>query len=87
MNKTISFAQAWAHVAHSPAYWIWIVVVLILSGVFAWANNKYDFGTAGKVAGIVALFFALGFAILFRPAEVAANTSIDAASRGVYIGY
>jgi len=92
MDKTISLAQAFAHCAGTASYWEWIIGTLILGiggflGIrwFEQKNNK-DLGGI-ELLWIVAFVFALGIAIFSRPTNVAANTTVEEAARGEYLGY
>lgn len=91
-SKNISLGQAWTHVAtvNSGSYWFWLsiaTVVLIGAaiGIIKYLQTgTFTLGVAGIAFAALFFFFA---ALLMRPAEVAANTSVDQAARGVYIGY
>lgn len=89
-SKTISWGMAWHHCASTSSYWLWIagVVVVGLLGVLAinaMANKMNKDLDKAKLWFCVVMVFALAFAILASPSSVAANTSVDMASRGVYI--
>lgn len=88
---TIPFSQAWAHVAHSPAYWIFIVLALIVASLIIFFFLKQNNSGSGVTTGGIILFgVAIAIvltAIIYRPGEVAANTSPSEAARGIFIGY
>lgn len=88
---TIPFSQAWMHVAHSPAYWIFIVIALVIAAVIIYAFLKQnDSGSGVTTGGVIAFGVAIAIvllAIVYRPGEVSANTSPSEAARGVFIGY
>lgn len=87
MNNTIGLLGGFAHCAGTTSYWVWIIVVIVLSALLILANDKFDLGDTGRIISIAAIVFALAFAVFFRPAEVGANTTKEQAARGVYIGY
>lgn len=81
----ITFGQAWNHVSQSFGYWIWIVVTGIALAVLIWGHQREKWLPSIHWYFVaIALFLA---AWLVRPAEVAQNTTVEQASRGVYIGY
>ena len=87
----ISLGEAFAHCAKSTSYWVWLVIAfLVFVGVAFTCIKKYQAGDLeGKevVKFILVPFVAFVFALLFRPTEVANNTTKEQAARGVYIGY
>lgn len=87
----ISLSEAFAHVAQSASYWVWLIIALaILGAVCLVCVRKYKDGEldGSQVAKYVLLaLIAFTFALLFRPVEVANNTTKEQAARGVYIGY
>ena len=89
--ENITINEAFAHVAKSPAYWVWLIVAFVFCvGVIYKAAKGYINGDVEgrQVAfyGIIAIAIFM-FAALFRPCEIAANTTKEQAARGVYIGY
>lgn len=91
-NKTISFGTAFAHCASTSSWWLSLgITVLIL--VALWIaleveakKANFDPSNVEKVLLVVTVF-AIGLALLMRPAEVAANTSIAEAAKGLWLGY
>ena len=89
-SDNISFGQAFSHVSQSFTYWLFSILTTLAVIVFfplaIKANKK---GVSGQALGVVAfvLMVLCAFAWLFRPAEVAANTTVEQALRGIYIGY
>lgn len=86
----ITFGQAFSHVSQSFNYWFFVILSSLALIVYVPMANKLNRkGTSGK--GLSIVFFALlvlcAFAWLYRPAEVAANTTVEQMLRGVYIGY
>ncbi len=82
----ITFGRAWNHVAQSAGYWVFIVIALALVGGYILAAVKGWIETFSLPLMFALVGFLL-FAIFFRPCEVAANTTVEQAARGVFIGY
>jgi len=83
---TISIGTAFGIVSKSFTYWLFVVLALLPPVIYI---GMYYAGKIDEV-NLVVLFFLLGlllFAILYRPTEIAANTSIAAYQRGNIIGY
>lgn len=91
MDKTISLGQAFAHCAGTGSYWLWIVIVVIASAITAFlltrANDKTEVNPMVKMVIYFAIAAAILCSIFVRPCSVAANTSVEAAARGNYLGY
>ena len=91
-TKAISWGQAWLHCAHTGSYWVGIAIVIILGAAF-WLllrlyerkDNK-DMQYAEVAVGVI-FVLALAFAICARPCDVASNTSIASAAKGLWLGY
>jgi lipoprotein signal peptidase len=89
--ETISFGQAFGVVSKTASYWVWLAIAAVISGALIYIGEKryedeqeVDFSVlASIIAGIVIFVFAL----LYRPSEIAANTSVEQFNRGVIIGY
>ena len=86
----ITFGQAFSHVSESASYWIFAIATSILTvgyWIYAVAANKS--GADGRGLALIGFVVTAAclFAWLFRPAEVAANTTVEQMLRGVYIGY
>jgi uncharacterized membrane protein len=88
--ENISFMEAWGHAASFFSYWAWLIPATLLMIFGYWrAYQLYQNEGGWKVAYSVALFVVtaiFAYALLATPAEVAANTTVDMAARGVYIG-
>ncbi len=86
-SDPVGLPVAFAHCAESTSYWIWGIIVSLFSLGGIWWNFKA--GKAGGGNNIV--FFVCAAAILFvwfyRPSEIAWNTTVEQAARGVWIGY
>lgn len=88
--ENISFLEAWAHVAKSGSYWLWLILATFLASAVIYVVIHEYKKKALTIVHFLALF-AVGciflLALLMRPAEVAGNTTKEQAARGVYIGY
>lgn len=88
-EQTISFGQAWSHAFTLTSY----KVTLVLAGVAAglgvfWIYKDYSKRQTTTIVHIIVGFIALAIllaALLYAPAEMAANTTVEQAARGVYI--
>lgn len=88
-TDNISFGKAWSYAWTLPAYYIWVIIAVV-GGALAGYFLKKDYEKKGGWNGlhtvimivIVVAFFA---ALLAAPAGIAANTTVEQASRGVYI--
>lgn len=85
--KNITWGQAFEHCIHTGSYATFLligIIVFIFAIVYAlkWAPTWKE----GVIAIGVALFFFF-LCLFMRPSEVAANTSVDNAAKGVYLGY
>jgi hypothetical protein len=89
-SKNITIGQAFKHCASSISYWVWIAAAVAVAGA-GWYGVVKSIQASGFSIGIGLLAFAvtmlLMLAIFMRPSEVAANTSVDQAAKGIYIGY
>lgn len=87
----ITFGQAFSHCASTGSYWLWVGIALLVSGVTLFflfrAYGKSQDWSGGYTLVLFACVVILFLAFLMRPAEVAANTTVEQAARGVYIGY
>lgn len=82
----ITFGTAFGHVAKSFSYWLFILLasVPLISYIYAAASGKIDRFNLLLLFLFVTLF---AFSIFFRPCEIAANTTVEQAARGAWIGY
>jgi len=85
-TDNITWGQAFNHVSQSFGYWIFIIIAAGVLGsyIFAVAKGKVDTLSLPLLFGLVGFLL---FTIFFRPSEVAANTTVEQAARGVFIGY
>lgn len=83
---TISLGTAFGIVAKSFSYWLFIVLSLIPTVVylFLYYKGKVEEVDLKILFGCVVL---ISLAVLMRPCEIAANTSLAAFERGNIIGY
>jgi peptidoglycan/LPS O-acetylase OafA/YrhL len=91
LSDNISVSQAMHHCAHTFYYWLWIVITAILfAGLSLGFYVNYKQGgdwTVGTTIILIVVFALLITAILMRPCEIAANTTVEQAARGAFIGY
>ncbi len=81
---TITFGQAWAHVAGFTSYWIWLVLSafpLIVYILYLIKDKESQLQL--PILFVCVALFAAG--LLYAPAECAANTTLEQAARGVFI--
>lgn len=87
----ISFTQAWDHVTSTGSWWISLLVVIaleILAIVLLVKLSKHtEIPDWAKGIALFVLLVALAAAIFCRALDVEYNTSVDALSRGHYLGY
>lgn len=87
-TDNITWGSAFHHVSQSFGYWIFIILFAAVLGGYIFMVQKKKDGWDGKKFLIAfAIFAALMIAIFIRPSEVAANTTVEQAARGVFIGY
>lgn len=84
-EDNITFQQAFNHVAKNFSYWLFIGLSVVPAAVyiFLYYRGKIDEVDLKVLFGLLVL---LMIAIFIRPAEIAANTTVEMASRGVFIG-
>lgn len=84
----ISWGEAFNHVSKSFSYWLWIIISGGAVGTYVFIVSKSKDGwNAGKTVILFVLLALLLTSIMVRPSEVAANTTVEQAARGVFIGY
>ena len=89
-SDNISFGRALQHCFSTGSYITWLVIcgVIFTGGlVYLVKETKKKGWTVGKQVILFVLAAILLTSFLYRPAEVAANTTNEQADRGVYIGY
>lgn len=89
-SANISLARAFKHCASTTSYWIWLIILGIVSiggAIFIIINSQTNGWQSGHQWGMGGCAVVLACAILMRPVEVAANTTNEQADRGVFIGY
>ena len=90
-TDNITVGQAFNHVSQYFSYWVWIIPasILLTVGVFLIIKRYRDCEINGWQ---VAMYFFITLTInlcvwLIRPCDVAANTTVEQAARGVFIGF
>lgn len=87
--EKITLGEAFAHAFDTPAYVIWLIIgTAVAIALFIAGSKKYN--RDQEVSGGVLLMWGLAvaiflFALLYKPAGTAANTTKEMAARGVYI--
>ena len=87
-TDAVGLSAAFGHCAQSASYWVWGLIVTAGIGFGAYEMKKaYDrdgsFSPALAFAGAALLLFVW----CYRPSELAWNTTVEQAARGVWIGY
>lgn len=92
-RDNITFGQAWGHVIGFTSYWVWlglsfipgIAYCLYMAGV--WPFHTLNPKKEAEIKGIIVFVCValIAAALLIPPAECAANTTIEQASRDVFI--
>lgn len=89
-SDNISFGQAFHYCTTLGGYWGWIVaagLIAAIGGFLLYRKYQRDQDWSKGMSGV--LFVLVGLilaAFLYLPAEIAANTTVEQAIRGVYIG-
>lgn len=87
-SDNITWGTAFNHVSKSGSYWFFIAFITVILGLYIYGTQKKGDGWDGKAFLFAFLILAaLMIAIFIRPSEVAANTTVEQAARGVWIGY
>jgi hypothetical protein len=90
-SDNITWGQAFNHVSHSFTYWLFVIItglfllLVTLGSVIQYKKGEIDGSAFAKRVFVALVIFA--FAFFMRPCEVAANTTVEQAARGVWIGY
>jgi len=89
-NANITFQQAFSHCLTITSYITFAIIGTIIGvgSIIGSAISNKNQGGSGKTVAL----FAVGIIIiacvwLIRPCEVAANTTVEQANRGVWIGW
>lgn len=87
----VGLAAAFAHCASTVSYWVsGVAITLAVSvlGFFTWRRYKRE-GLPAMAFGLIGLviLFGLFLAWGYRPSELAWNTTVEQAARGVWVGY
>jgi hypothetical protein len=90
-TDSISFGRAWSHCLGTTSYLVWLVLGVGVSAFGGWKlwkdYDKNQSWTVGHQLAVFAILIILALSILYRPSEIAANTTNEQADRGVFIGY
>jgi len=87
-TDNVGLPAAFAHCAQSGAYWVWGIIITSIAGFGAWKMKKaYDKDGTFSPLLVFALAVVLLLAWCYRPSELAWNTTVEQAARGVWIGY
>lgn len=87
-TDNITWGTAFNHVSQSFSYWLWVFLALIAAAAYVWAITKSKDGwTHGRVLILFVALALLMASIMYLPSEIAVNTTVEQAARGVFIGY
>jgi hypothetical protein len=87
-SENISFGRAFSYISKKAGYLIPLIIVTVVGiAGSGYAIHLYNNGGDGKIPfiAIAISVAAFGFALLKAPADIAANTTVEEADRGVYI--
>ncbi len=87
-TDNITWGTAFNHVSQSFYYWLWVVLAVAAAVAYVWAITTSKDGW--NQTRVLILFVALALvmaSIMYLPSEIAANTTVEQAARGVFIGY
>jgi len=87
-HDPVGMSVAISHCAESAAYWIFGILVT-LAGLFGAYKMKKLYDKDGTFSPLLAfgILAAILFVWLYRPSEIAWNTTVEQAARNVWIGY
>jgi hypothetical protein len=87
----VPWGDAWLHVAHSFSYWLFTIITFLVLVVVTYKSiveyKSGDLESESLALRMIIVIAAFAFALLFRPCEVAVNTTVEQAARGVWLGY
>jgi len=87
-SDNITWGTAFNHVSQSFSYWLWIIITVAAAAVYIFKITSSKEGwDLGRTIVLFVLLALLMTALMVRPSEVAANTTVEQAARGVFIGY
>lgn len=84
----VGLSAAFAHCATLTSYWVWgiIVTLIVAFAIYFMIKNYQKTGSFSALLMFV-LLAALLFVWFYRPSELAWNTTVEQAARGVWIGF
>ncbi len=84
----VGLPAAFAHCAESVGYWVWGIIATSAVGFGAWMMKKaYDKDGTFSPVLLFAMAVVLLLAWCYRPSELAWNTTVEQAAKGIWIGY
>lgn len=88
-DDPIGLPAAFTYCATLVSYWVWVIIGTIVSAVALYLNYKW-YKAEGKILvwHIIILFLSLCLLLFswgYAPSEVAWNTTVEQAARGVYL--
>lgn len=88
-TDNISFGQAFSYCSTLTGYWVWVIIAVAAAigiGIYLYKNyQKTQEWSGGKGVILMVCLALILCSILIPPANVAANTTVEQAARGVYI--
>lgn len=86
--ENVGLAAAFGHVASTGSYWAGIAFAIVLcAGIVYAMYQSYQKGGDINIVLVALVVAILMFAVMMRPCELAVNTTVEQAARGVWIGY
>lgn len=87
-NDNVGLSAAFGHVTSTGSYWLGIAIaVVICLGIVFGMWKSYQKGGDINTIFVALIVAIMMFAIMMRPCEIAVNTTVEQAARGVWIGY
>lgn len=84
----IGLPAAFAHCAGSVSYWVWGVLCTLVVAFIGY-KMYLSYTREGKFTPLLAFILLAGllFVWMYRPSELAWNTTVEQAAKGIWIGY
>ena len=87
-NENVGLAAAFGHVVTTGSYWVGIAAAIVIClGIVYAMYQSYQKGGDVNIIFVALIAAILMFAVMMRPCELAVNTNVEQAARGVWIGY